>query len=167
MSIFTLTVQAPLALIVLMARHCCEDYTLYSAVRALFVHVRVWGWVVLKNGWLLNPRSFSIESLEHWSIWVSPLKTREMGYEIEVVHRARGINRAYWAVILRIKQVLQRMADRHFRIFCLVVAIFPCSITEWHIYKEHMAALCVYACECFWFESTVCLSIHAWSNCKH
>lgn len=40
-----------------------------------------------------------------------------MWCEIEVVHRARGINGAYWAVILWIKQVLQRMADGHFRGF--------------------------------------------------
>ena len=76
-------------------------------------------------------------TLEHQSIWVSPLKPRERcGYEIEVVQRARGINTAYWAVISGLSRCYTEWADRHFWIFFpffyLMVVYFSCSVNGWY-----------------------------------
>ena len=55
----------------------CEREELTSYRAADEVSVRwLWGWAVLKNGWLLNPRSLGGVS-EHWGIWVSPLKKKK------------------------------------------------------------------------------------------
>lgn len=91
-----------------------------------------------------------------------------MWCEIEVVHRARGINGAYWAVILWIKQVLQRMADGHFRgFFRLMDAHFFYFflLVDNDAKAQRAALLC--PCECFCSaHSGVCLSTHARSNRK-
>lgn len=92
-----------------------------------------------------------------------------MWCEIEVVHRARGINGAYWAVILWIKQVLQRMADGHFRgFFRLMDAHFFYFflLVDNDAKAQRAALLC--PCECFCSaHSGVCLSTHARSNRKN
>lgn len=48
-----------------------EELTPCRAADEVSVRAGLWGWAVLKNGWLLNPRSIGGVS-EHWGIWVSP-----------------------------------------------------------------------------------------------